>query len=98
MSEEEKVKIKINIAGEALFLHVPFSKQEAARQTESEVNLMYETWRNRFPGKNDRELLAMIAFRYAERYAALMKELKEQNDAIQEMEGWLDRKLSEGGR
>lgn len=72
--EEEKVKIKINIAGESFILSVPYSGQETARRTESEVNTLFETWRNRFPEKNDRELLAMIAFRFAEHYSALRDE------------------------
>lgn len=55
-------------------LSVPFSQQEATRRTEAEINLMFDTWRARFPEKSDRELLAMIAFRYADRHASLMKE------------------------
>lgn len=74
---EEKVKIKLNIAGESFLLSVPFSHQEETRQAETEVNMLFDTWRSRFPEKSDRELLAMIAFRYADRYAALMRERRE---------------------
>lgn len=79
---EEKVKLRLNIAGEAMLLSVPYSQQEATRRTEAEVNMLFDTWRMRFPEKSDRELLAMIAFRYADRYAAALRE-KEQalNDA-----------------
>ena len=58
-------------------LTVPYDRQETTRHTEQEVNLMFETWRVRFPGKSDRELLAMIAFRYADRYFALLAEREE---------------------
>lgn len=71
---EEKVKIKLNIAGETLLLSVPYSRQEETRQTEAEINMLFDTWRARFPGKSDRELLAMIAFRYADHYAELLRE------------------------
>lgn len=74
---DDKVKIKIDIAGESFILLVPYGRQEDARQTETEVNRMFEAWRRRFPEKGDRELLAMIAFRYAERYEALVKEQEE---------------------
>lgn len=72
--DEEKVKIKLTIAGETFRLSVPYSKQDETRETEAGVNALFDTWRNRFPDKSDRELLAMIAFRYADRYAALKKE------------------------
>lgn len=74
---EEKVKIKLNIAGEAFVLTAPFSRQEEIRRTETEINMLFDTWRARFPEKSDRELLGMIAFRYADRYAALLSEREE---------------------
>ena len=89
MNEEEKVKIKLNIAGEAFRLAVPYSQQEETRHIEEEVNSLFDLWRTRFPEKNDRELLAMIAFRYAERFAALMRE---RGQAREELET-LQRKL-----
>lgn len=66
--------MKLDIAGEAFLLTVPYSLQEETRRTEQEVNVIYDTWRGRFPEKSDRELLAMIAFRYAERYGSLLRE------------------------
>lgn len=81
---EEKVKIKLNIAGESFLISVPYSQQEETRRTEAEVNMLFDTWRQRFPEKNDKELLAMIAFRYAGHYGALMQE---RNDTRQEVDG-----------
>lgn len=74
---EEKVKIKLNIAGESFLLSVPYSQQEETRRTEAEVNILFDTWRKRFPEKSDRELLAMIAFRYAGHYRAASGERQE---------------------
>ena len=79
---EEKVKIKLNIAGESFLLSVPYSQQDDARQTEEEVNMLFDTWRSRFPEKSDREILAMIAFRYADYYAALRRERLETQQEI----------------
>lgn len=74
---EEKVKIKLTIAGESFVLTAPYSRQEEIRRTEAEVNMLFDTWRSRFPEKSDRELLGMIAFRYADRYSVLLNEREE---------------------
>lgn len=86
---EEKVKIKITIAGESFGLSVPYSKQEETRRTEAAVNALFDSWRARFPEKSDRELLAMIAFRYADHYSALRQE---REDTLREL-GLLDADL-----
>lgn len=69
--------MKLDIAGEPVILSVPYSQQEETRQTETEVNQVFSIWRARFPEKTDRELLAMIAFRYADRYSSLKREREE---------------------
>lgn len=94
MKEEEKVKLKLDIAGESFLLSVPYSQQEEKRRTENEVNLLYSTWRSRFPEKSDRELLAMIAFRYADRYSELRKEREEAFAGVDSLNGRLDTLLS----
>lgn len=88
--EEEKVRIKLNIAGEQLTLFVPYSRQEQARQIESEINNVFATWRKRFPEKDDRELLVMIAFRYAELYSTLRGERLEAEEKLSKMQQSLD--------
>lgn len=88
---EQKVKTKLTIAGESILLSVPYSQQEETRRTEEELNTLFATWRARFPEKNDRELLAMIAFRYAERYRGLLRERKAVAGNIED----LDRRLGE---
>ena len=82
---EEKVKIKLNIAGESFLLSVPYSQQDDTRQTEEEVNMLFDTWRSRFPEKSDREILAMIAFRYADHYSALKRERSETQQEISKL-------------
>ena len=92
---EEKVKIKLNIAGESFLLSVPYSQQEDTRQTEEEVNSLFDTWRNRFPAKSDREILAMIAFRYADHYATLRRERQETRQEIGDLTARLDALIGE---
>lgn len=81
-----------------MLLSVPYTQQEATRRIETEVNLMFDTWRSRFPGKSDREILAMIAFRYAERYAALLREREEQAEAVEKVTARLRQLLDSGDR
>lgn len=90
MNEEEKVKMKLDIAGESFVLSVPYSRQEETRRSEAEINMIYSTWRQRFPEKGDRELLAMIAFRYADRYASLMREREETMEELRLLDRRLD--------
>lgn len=93
---EEKVKLRLNIAGEAMLLSVAYSKQEATRRTEEEVNMLFDTWRSRFPEKSDRELLAMIAFRYADRYAGLLREREAMERETLELSERLEALIAEG--
>lgn len=83
--DEEKVRIKLNIAGEMFMLTVPYSRQEETRQVEAEVNTLFDTWRKRFPDKKDRELLAMTAFRFADRYYAMLRREEETRRLMAEM-------------
>lgn len=68
MTDRDNVKMEINIAGEQIILTVPFSKQEATRKTEKDVDALYNDWKMKFPKKNPKELLAMIAYQYASFY------------------------------
>lgn len=88
--------MKLNIAGESFLLSVPYNRQEETRHAEEEVNMLFETWRRRFPEKNDRELLAMIAFRYADRYATLARERQEAESSLGSLAERLEQLTAEG--
>lgn len=91
MTDSEDVKMEIIIAGEQIMLTVPYSRQEAVRSTESSVNKLFNDWRIRFPRKNPKELLAMIAYQYASFY----DELRERYATVSMQAQEIDRKLSE---
>lgn len=92
---EDKVRIKINIAGESIGLFVPYSRQETTRLTEEKVNELFAAWRNQFPKKSDRELLAMIAFRFADLYDGLLRERDEAREAAEALEVRMEALLAE---
>lgn len=83
----EKIKMEVNIAGEILSLTVPFSRQDAVRNTEAELGALYKLWSREFPGKTPKELLAMIAYRFASAYLDLKLR---QEEELQEAEQLLD--------
>lgn len=82
MTTNKHAKIEISIAGERIFLTVPFEKQDSVRDCEYEINSLFDKWRREFPRKTNSELLAMIAYQYASffreisrKYAALADNL-----------------------
>ena len=90
MGDRDKVKMKINIAGEQLLLTVPFSDQDKTRETEKNINSLYDTWSKRFADKSSTELLAMIAFQYASYYDALKRTYMEADTKAEKIEARLE--------
>lgn len=91
-TNRDNVKIEIFIAGEAVTLTVPYSRQESVRKCESNLNALYAEWCARFPRKTRSELMAMLAYQYAsffqelsERYADLSNALKITSDSLEEL-------------
>lgn len=74
----------LNIGDQRISLNVPFERQEFVRDIERDVDLLYHKWRQAFPAKTDREVLAMMAYQYAafygelkERYEAASRQIEE---------------------
>ena len=88
--------MKINIAGEQLLLTVPFSDQDYTRETEKNLNSLYETWSRKFADRSATELLAMIAFQYASYYDALKRTYVEADAKAEKIEAKLDAMVEAG--
>ncbi len=69
---DDRITMEINIAGQNIKLSVPFASQDDVRDSEKEIQDLFNTWRLRFPKKSDHELLAMIAYQYASYYRDLL--------------------------
>lgn len=89
MNDSEKIKMYLNIGDQRISLTVPFARQEFVRDVEEEVDRLYRKWRQTFPSKSDREVLAMVAYQYAsfygelkERYEAAMQKAEECLESI----------------
>lgn len=71
----DEIKMDVNIAGERISLSVPFSRQEAVRKTEGEMNALYRAFGEAFPKKTPKELLAMVAYKFAASYFDMQEAL-----------------------
>lgn len=76
MKDQNDIKLEINIAGERIILTVPASMQKSVKDTERNVNSLFNTWRRDFPDKHDKELLAMMAYQYASYFYQLSERLE----------------------
>lgn len=77
--------MEVNIAGERISLTVPFSRQEAVRKTEGELAMLYKEWGVKFPKKTPKELLAMMAYRFASSYFDLVEAWALTTDEVQDL-------------
>ncbi len=73
MDNTEKIQMTINIGGCQLPLTVPLSQQDSVRKVESEVSDLYTKWRRKFTKRTDREILAMVAYQYANFFIELSR-------------------------
>ena len=90
-SKEIKFNIEVNIAGVRFSLKkIPLSKQDFVRKTEAEIEYCLREFRSRYPGKVQKELLAMLAYHYASNYYSLVenqeREIEEAEDLLREAE------------
>lgn len=81
----DEIKMEVNIAGERISLSVPFSRQEAVRRTEAELALLFKSWGEKFPKKSPKELLAMMAYKFAASYFDLLEARKEDADEMRNL-------------
>ena len=71
MNDSENIKMNLNIGGQRIVQTVPFRNQDFVRDVEKEVDNLYSKWRKEFHSKTDREILAMVAYRFASFYCEL---------------------------
>lgn len=99
MADSEKVNIQINIAGENLPLSVAADQQDLVRETEKNINGLYDDWRRRYPRRTPTQLLAMMAYQYASYYLALTRRDHRAAAELRQLEQEIDSLLRpEAGR
>lgn len=79
----EKINIDIKIGGEPIKLYIPFENQDFTREVEAEINSLYTRWRESFPSRTDKSLMAMMVYQYASYYKELTRKYE---DAVKKAE------------
>lgn len=83
-NDSDKVRMTIQIAGEAFPLTVPFDRQDHVRDTETCVADLYDSWRQRFPRKSEKELLAMMTYQFASFYLDLTSQIQSAAQSVRQ--------------
>lgn len=94
MKDTEKIRMRVNIAGENISLAVFFDEQDFVRDTEKRINELFDNWRERFPSKSSKELLAMMTYQYASYYQAINQRHNEMLKELSECNARLDKAIA----
>lgn len=91
---KEKQHITIRIADEQLPMDIPPAKEEDFRNIEKEVNYLYSSWRKEYGDRfSSRQVLAMVAFRFAQAFYELQMKTKARQAALEDADKALSRLL-----
>lgn len=91
---KEKQHITIRIADELLPMDVPPAKEEDFRNIEKEVNYLYSSWRKEYGEMySPRQVLAMVAFRFAQAFYELQMKTKARQAALEDADKALSKLL-----
>lgn len=88
---DDKINITIRIAGQKpLALLIPRSQEEQVRHAEFQVNRLWSSWTQRYPDKNAVEVLAMVAYRFAELFFTTNRTVEESASVLEAFDRDLD--------
>lgn len=74
-------------------MNIPADTEEIVRRAEYNANKVWSKWRNEFPNRSSKEILAMIAFQFAKSYYQLLEQVDRQQSLLKDFEEELDRLL-----
>jgi len=94
----DKLNITIRIANQApIPLSINREDEEVIRTAEYNVNRLWNSWSMKFKSKSSTEVLAMVAFRFAELFFTQSEAAKEAADMVDSFEKRLDAILLDVG-
>ena len=95
---KDKQHRTIRIANQApIPLSINREDEEIVRMAEYNVNRLWNSWSNRYKTKSPSEVLAMVAFRFAELYCTQDNVIREAQEAFDSFEERLDEILLDIG-
>lgn len=91
---QRDINITIKLEGIDKFsIRIPAEQEKNAREAERTVNLLYNSWKERFAHLSSNELLARISFYLARKFEDLNSELLAVEATVDDCEGVFDRIL-----
>ncbi len=90
MKDTDKVKMILNIGGEHLTLVSDFNRQDAIRDAEKIASGKFKEFRQQYPERSDREILAMVAYQMAYFYNEVRNSLEESTKMADELDAELE--------
>lgn len=91
---KDKLNITIRIADTApLHLSIDREEEETIRTAEFKVNELWRSWSGRFKNRTSHEIMAMVAFRFAQLYFTLNAQAASIEERLRDFEEELDKLL-----
>lgn len=90
----EKIDITLRIADRALSMNISPEDETDLRQAAKEVNHAWQTWRKRFEGRDNQEILAMVTLLFAKAFVSLREENSRLAAVLEDFDNNLDTVLS----
>lgn len=89
MKTQQNITIKIADVG-AISMSINPETEELVRRAEHSINKVWNAWRNDFPTRNSREILAMVTYQYAKSYYQLLEQVERQQNLLRDFENEMD--------
>lgn len=90
----DKIDITLRIADRALSMNISPDDEPVLRQAANEVNHAWLIWRERFQGRDNQEILAMVTILFAKSYVALRQENARLEAVLADFETGIDDALA----
>lgn len=91
---KDKLNITIRIADQPrMYLSIPPEEEEVVRRAEANINELWRNWTKRFKDKTPGEILAMVAFRFAQLYFNNEARVADVDSTLASLEKDLDERL-----
>ncbi len=75
MDQKHNITIRLGNRYSQTLKAVTANEEEIVRQAERGVNELWGTWCKRFPGKTPEEVMALVAYRFAELYYSCLDDI-----------------------
>lgn len=90
MHKSDKIEITLIVAGHPLKMTINPDDRERIELAAADANMAWESWSQRYKGRQKSEILAMITLMIAEKALALKEENMRLESVIEEFENRLD--------